>query len=142
MLVLIVDDNPTNAKLQKILMESAGWEVLVAGDAEQALALLRGKRPDLVLMDLQLPGMDGFELTTHIRSLPAFVDLPIVAVTAYAMNGDDARALAAGCDGYVTKPINTRSFAETVTRFVPHSVAANASLSPGDADVGHDSRRR
>lgn len=118
-LVLVVEDNPANAKLEQVLLENAGYEVIVVGDARQARATLAVRRPILILMDLQLPGMDGFTLTTLIRAKPAFAKVPIVAITAYAMNGDEARALEAGCDGYVTKPIDTRTFVETVTSFIP-----------------------
>lgn len=117
-LVLIVEDDVPNAKLQRVLLENAGYEVIVAGDAQQAQTSLAERRPDLILMDLQLPGMDGFTLTALIRAQPGFADMPIVAITAYAMNGDEARALEAGCNGYLTKPINTRTFVETVTRFI------------------------
>lgn len=121
-LVLLVEDNPTNAKLERVLLENAGFEVMLAVDAEQALAALATRRPGLILMDLQLPGTDGFTLTYLIRSTPDFADLPIVAVTAYAMNGDESTTLEAGFNGYVTKPINTRTFVETVTQYLQRNV--------------------
>lgn len=117
-LVLVVDDNPVNAKLERVLLEKAGYEVVVAPDASAALATLAERRPVLILMDLQLPGMDGFALTRRLREDPATASLPIVAVTAYAMNGDEARALESGCNGYLTKPINTRTFVGDVTRYI------------------------
>jgi CheY-like chemotaxis protein len=112
--ILVVDDNPSNVKLVKFLLEKRGYDVRVAANADQALAELGRHNPDLILMDLQLPGLDGLELTRRIKAEPSTNAIPIVAVTAYAMKGDEARALAAGCEGYVTKPIDTRSFPEIV----------------------------
>ena len=106
--VLIVDDNPANLKLAAYLLSSKGYSVETAVDAEGALAALRLRKPALILMDLQLPGMDGLTLTRSIKSDPATADIRILAVTADAMRGDDVRALAAGCDGYISKPIDTR----------------------------------
>src|ERR1700742_3819765 len=106
--VLIVDDNPANLKLAAFLLASKGYAVETAVDAEGALASLRLKKPDLILMDVQLPGMDGLTLTRTIKSDPLTRDIRILAVPADAMRGDDVRALAAGCDGYISKPIDTR----------------------------------
>jgi CheY-like chemotaxis protein len=106
--VLIVDDNPANLKLAAYLLSSKGYSVDTAVDAEAALVALRARKPTLILMDLQLPGMDGLTLTRSIKSDPATSDIRILAVTADAMRGDDVRALAAGCDGYISKPIDTR----------------------------------
>jgi CheY-like chemotaxis protein len=114
--ILIVDDNPVNLKLLRLTLSVAGYRVETAIDAEQALAVFASFRPRLVLMDIQLPGMDGLELTRRLKADPATRDAIIVAVTAYAMKGDDQRALAAGCNGYVTKPIDTRTLADTVAR--------------------------
>lgn len=107
--ILIVDDNPTNLKLVTYLVKAAGYEVETAGDADQAMATIAASRPALILMDLQLPGIDGLELTRRLKADPATRDIKIIAVTAYAMKGDQEKALAAGCDGYVTKPIDTRA---------------------------------
>jgi CheY-like chemotaxis protein len=107
--ILIVDDNPINLKLLRITLKVAGYEVQTAVDAEQAMSVLAAFRPRLVLMDLQLPGMDGLELTRRLKADPATRDAIIVAVTAYAMKGDKERAYDAGCDGYVTKPIDTET---------------------------------
>lgn len=107
--ILVVDDNPTNLKLARILLESEGYEVRAAVDAEEALLLLEAFLPRLILMDLQLPGMDGLELTRRLKADPRTRAIPIIAVTSYAMRGDEERALAAGCDGYVTKPIDTEA---------------------------------
>ena len=125
--ILVVDDNPANLKLVKVLLEAHGYEVRVAADAEDALALLAGFHPRLVLMDLQLPGMDGLTLTHHLKTNPATRDVTILALTAYAMKGDEEKALAAGCDGYVTKPIDTRSLPQVVARFLAAGGATPAS---------------
>jgi len=107
--ILIVDDNPTNLKLVTYLVKAAGYEVETAGDADQAMAAIAASRPALILMDLQLPGIDGLELTRRLKADPATRDIKIIAVTAYAMKGDEEKAIGAGCDGYVTKPIDTRA---------------------------------
>jgi two-component system, cell cycle response regulator DivK len=107
--ILIVDDNPTNLKLARVLLSGCGYEVRTAVDAEDALAVLALFRPRLILMDLQLPGMDGFELARRLKADPRTRDITILALTAYAMKGDEEKALAAGCDGYVPKPIDTRA---------------------------------
>jgi two-component system, cell cycle response regulator DivK len=114
--VLIVDDNAVNLKLLRITLELAGYDVQTAIDAEQAMSVLASFRPRLILMDIQLPGMDGLELTRRLKADPTSRDAIILAVTAYAMKRDEQRALAAGCDGYVTKPIDTRTLACTIAR--------------------------
>jgi CheY-like chemotaxis protein len=108
-LILIVDDNPGNMKLVSYLLEKRGYDVRAATGADEALQLLETCQPRLILMDLQMPGVDGFELTRRLKADPKTRDIVIVAVTAYAMKGDEQRALEAGCDGYVTKPIDTRT---------------------------------
>jgi CheY-like chemotaxis protein len=107
--VLVVDDNATNLKLVSDVLEFAGMRVTRAEDAPSAEAVLEREIPDLVLMDIGLPGMSGLDLTRKLRANPLFDSLLIVALTAYAMKGDDAKAFDAGCDGYVTKPVNTRT---------------------------------
>lgn len=119
--ILIVDDNPTNLKLVAYLMKSRGYEVSTAIDADAALADIRDKRPALILMDVQLPGIDGLELTRRLKADPETRDIIIVAVTAYAMKGDQDKAVAAGCDDYVTKPIDTRSLPDTIARHLSRS---------------------
>jgi CheY-like chemotaxis protein len=116
--VLIVDDNPTNLKLVAYLVRANGYEVDTAGDAEAALAAIAAHRPALILMDLQLPGIDGLELTRRLKSDPATRDIKIIAVTAYAMKGDEDKAREAGCDDYVTKPIDTRGLPEMIAKHV------------------------
>jgi CheY-like chemotaxis protein len=114
--ILVVDDNVTNLKLIEYLLKAKGYDVLTAVDADGALEVVRAQRPALVLMDLQLPGMDGLELTRKLKSDPNTADIAIVAVTAYAMKGDEQRALDAGCDGYIGKPIDTRALPQVVER--------------------------
>jgi two-component system cell cycle response regulator DivK len=104
--ILIVDDNPQNLKLARVLLTSEGYEVRTAVDAEDALKSLTTFSPGLILMDIQLPGMDGLTLTRKLKADPARRDIVIIALTAYAMKGDDEKAFAAGCDGYVPKPID------------------------------------
>ena len=107
--ILIVDDNPANLKLARVLLAGEGYDVRTAADAAEALAVLETFHPRLILMDLQMPGMDGFELTRHLKSVPAHRNVVILALTAYAMKGDEEKARTAGCDGYISKPIDTRS---------------------------------
>jgi CheY-like chemotaxis protein len=112
--ILVVDDNPQNMKLAQVLLAGEGYDVRTAIDAEHALEILETFSPALILMDLQLPGMDGLELTRRLKSDPRRRDIVIIALTAYAMKGDDARAFAAGCDGYISKPIDIEAFAKLV----------------------------
>lgn len=114
--ILIVDDNPANLKLVKFLLSSRGYDVRTAEDADQARAELDRGLPDLVLMDVQLPGMDGLMLTRELRQSPRTRQLVILAVTAYAMKGDQERALLAGVDGYITKPISKDPFLAAITQ--------------------------
>jgi CheY-like chemotaxis protein len=112
--ILIVDDNLTNLKLASDVLVSEGFTVERAQDAEEACMLLGQRLPDLILMDLALPGMDGLTLTRLLKAESRFAGVPIVALTASAMRGDEERALAAGCAGYITKPINTRTLARQI----------------------------
>jgi CheY-like chemotaxis protein len=117
-LILIVDDSPTNLKLAKILLELEGYDVHTATDAEDVLELLSTIQPHLILMDLQLPGMDGLTLTREIKANPKYQNTIIVAVTAYAMKGDDQKAYAAGCDGYITKPIDINTLPKLLAEYL------------------------
>src|SRR6185503_14220451 len=116
--ILVIDDNIDNRKLTEILLEFEGFDVRVAEDAEQALDVLRHYRPNLILMDVQMPGMDGLELTRHLRQDPSLNGVIIVALSAYAMASEKENARAAGCDGYITKPINTRTFGNVVRQYL------------------------
>jgi CheY-like chemotaxis protein len=114
--ILIVDDNATNLKLVAYLMKANGYQVDTALEAEAALDAIGRHPPDVILMDIQLPGIDGLELTRRLKADPGTRDIVIIAVTAYAMKGDQDKALAAGCDDYITKPIDTRALPETIAR--------------------------
>ena len=120
--VLIVDDNPTNLKLVAYLVRTHGYDVDTAGDADAALAAIAAHPPRVILMDLQLPGVDGLELTRQIKADPATRSIAVIAVTAYAMKGDQEKALAAGCDDYVTKPIDTRTLPDVIAKHVARGV--------------------
>jgi len=117
-LVLIVDDHPINLKLASEVLLASAYEVVVAADAEQAQQLLTTLVPDLILMDIALPGMDGLALTKIIKADPRLRRVPVVALTAYAMRGDELKASDAGCDGYITKPIDTRSLVQEVRALI------------------------
>ena len=116
--ILIVDDTPVNLKLTRILLVNEGYKVLTAASAEEALELLRSYHPYLVLADIQLPGIDGLEFTRRVKSDPATRDIMVVALTAFAMKGDEQKAVEAGCDGYITKPIDTRSLGARIREYL------------------------
>jgi CheY-like chemotaxis protein len=116
--ILIVDDHPLNLKLAADVLETQGFTVHTAPDAEQAQGMLKDLLPDLILMDIALPGMDGLTLTRLLKTDARLGHVPVVALTAFAMKGDDAKALAAGCAGYITKPIDTRQLAQQVRAFL------------------------
>ena len=115
--ILVVEDQEDNRQILRDLLSNAGYEMTEAVDGQEALAEVAKQRPDLILMDIQLPVMDGYETTRRIRIDPGLKSLPIIAVTSYALAGDESKALAAGCDAYVTKPIDTRSLPSVVARF-------------------------
>jgi CheY-like chemotaxis protein len=116
--ILIVDDNPVNLKLARVLLTSVGYQVRTAEDATEALAVLEKFDPRLILMDIQMPGVDGLELSRRLKADPATKEILIVALTAYAMKGDREKALAAGCDGYLAKPINTRTLPSIIASYL------------------------
>jgi CheY-like chemotaxis protein len=124
--VLIVDDNAQNLKLASVLLRMEGFEVRTAVDAEQALRELESFSPRLILMDIQLPGMDGLELTRRLKSDPARREIAVIALTAYAMKGDEQRARAAGCDGYISKPIDVNELPQLLRAHLARSSAAAA----------------
>jgi two-component system, cell cycle response regulator DivK len=124
--ILVVEDNSSNLKLVTYVLESGGHTVLATGDAEAGLTLARAEQPDLILMDIQLPGMDGLQATTLLKGDDATRAIPVVALTALAMKGDEERILEAGCDGYIAKPMAFQGLLDTVARFLsppPASVA-------------------
>jgi CheY-like chemotaxis protein len=112
--IFVIDDNPINLKLVCDVLESDGYTVGRAVDAEEAQEMLRTASPDLILMDIALPGMDGLTLTRKLKAEAKWRHVPIVALTAFAMKGDAEKAREAGCDGYITKPINTRTLSQQV----------------------------
>jgi len=116
--ILVVEDNEMNLELVSDLLEAKGFDVLQAQSGAEALLLAEAERPDLVLMDIQLPGMDGLEVTRRLKENPATNDIEVVALTAHAMLGDEERAREAGCSGYIAKPIDTRDFVLTVAGFI------------------------
>ncbi|HEV7428025.1 MAG TPA: response regulator [Thermoanaerobaculia bacterium] len=116
--ILIVDDNKTNLKLASDVLAFDGYEILNAMDAESAQEIIRNTPPDLILMDIALPGMDGLTLTRLLKADEATRNIVVVALTAFAMKGDDARARDAGCDGYITKPIDTRTLPDAVAGYL------------------------
>src|SRR5712672_79472 len=124
--ILIVDDNEMNVKLLRWLLEKNGYDVHTAGDAKTARVSVRAVRPDLVLMDIQLPDVDGLQLTREFKADPDLRDIPVVAVTSYAMKGDRERSLEAGCDGYITKPIDTRQFPIDIEKYIPGTRTGDA----------------
>jgi two-component system cell cycle response regulator DivK len=119
--ILIVDDNEINLKLSRLVLQTEGYDVRTARDAEEALSVLTDFKPHLILMDIQMPGMDGLSLTKQLKADPATRNVMIVAMTAYAMKGDEQKALKSGCDGYIPKPIDTRKLpghiAEIIGRY-------------------------
>lgn len=116
--VLVIDDNPTNRKLAADLLLYEGYEVVQAENADRAREVIRHSPPELILMDIQMPGMDGLTFTRLLKSDVSTRHIPIVAMTSFAMKGDDEKARAAGCDGYITKPIDTRRFPGQVAQFL------------------------
>jgi len=118
--ILVIEDNKLNLKLVKTLLRFGEFEVLEAQDAETGIELAQKKPPDLILMDIQLPGMDGLNATQTIRRDPLLKGIPIIALTSYAMQGDEERAISAGCSGYIAKPIDTRAFLNIIGDFLEY----------------------
>lgn len=116
--ILVVDDNPTNLKLVSDLLEWSGYQISKAMDAEQAMETIERLPPDLILMDIALPGMDGLTLTRKLKADDATKHIRVVALTAFAMKGDEQKAFDAGCDGYISKPIGTRALPDQVARYL------------------------
>jgi two-component system cell cycle response regulator DivK len=116
--ILIVEDNPRNMRLIKMVLGNKGYSLFEATDGEEALAVAKEQRPDLIIMDIQLPKMDGLEVTRRLRRIPEFSQVPIIALTASAMEGDRDKIIEAGCDIYVSKPMDTRQLPELVAEML------------------------
>jgi two-component system, cell cycle response regulator DivK len=117
--ILVVEDTDDNRKIIRDLLTAAGYALIEATDGAEGVALAQKERPDLVLMDIQLPEIDGYEATRQIRAIPELAKVPIIAVTSYALSGDDAKARAAGCDDYVAKPFSPRQLLAKIRAFLP-----------------------
>ena len=126
-LILVVEDNPTNQLLTTMVLNRDGFETAVAESAEDALVFIKARRPDLILMDVQLPGMDGLTFASTLRSVPEAAGVPVVALTSHAMRGDRERAIAAGCVGYLSKPIDTRTLSDELRAMIKQSQPASVS---------------
>ena len=117
--ILVVEDQEDNRRILRDLLGNAGFELIEAESGEDALSAIMTRRPDLILMDIQLPQMDGYEATRRIKADPALKPIPIVAVSSFAMKGDEEKARAAGCDHYVTKPYSPMQLLKVIKGFVP-----------------------
>ncbi|HHT9104416.1 MAG TPA: response regulator [Candidatus Wujingus californicus] len=116
--VMVVEDNEKNRKLMRVVLKAKGYIVIEAATGEEALNILKNQKPDIILMDIQLPGIDGITLIKQIKGTTALKDTPIIAVTAYAMKGDEEKIMEAGCDAYVSKPINTQELPLIVEKYI------------------------
>ena len=117
--ILLIEDHEDNRRIVRDLLTPAGYEVVEAVTGEEGVAMAATHHPDLILMDIQLPGLDGYEATRRIKANPALRHIPIIVVTSYALSGDDVKAFAAGCDAYVTKPFVPRELLAKVREYVP-----------------------
>ncbi len=116
--ILVIEDQEDNRIILRDLLTSVGYEVIEALNGEEGVGMAESERPDLILMDIQLPVLDGYQAMRQIKGNPALAAIPIIAVTSYALSGDEAKAKAAGCDGYVTKPFSPRELLGTVREFL------------------------
>jgi CheY-like chemotaxis protein len=132
--ILLVEDNPANQLLATALIEREGYEVDLASTSAEVLERLHSRKPDLILMDIQLPGHDGLYVTRQLKADPTTADIPIVALTAHAMAGDREQALAVGCAGYLSKPIDTRMFGAQIRQFL--ATASSPSISSRRDEAG------
>ena len=117
--ILVVEDTEDNRQIIRDLLSSVGYELIEAADGAAGVAMAQQERPDLILMDIQLPEIDGYEATRRIRDIPELAKVPIIAVTSYALSGDEAKTREAGCDGYVAKPFSPRDLLAKVRQFLP-----------------------
>ena len=116
--VLVIEDNELNMKLVRSMLQLAYYEIVEAKNAEDGIKLAREHLPKLILMDIQLPGIDGLDATRIIKKNPKLAHIPIVALTSYAMQGDEEKAISAGCTGYIAKPIDTRNFLDIISKYL------------------------
>ena len=117
--ILVVEDHEDNRQILRDLLGNAGYDMVEAETGEDGLAAAASKRPDLILMDIQLPGIDGYETTRRLKADPALREVPIIVVTSYALSGDDIKAREAGCDAYVTKPYSPRQLLAKIREYLP-----------------------
>jgi len=117
--ILVIEDHEDNRRIVRDLLTPAGYELIEAVTGEDGVAMAETHRPDLILMDIQLPGLDGYEATRRIKANPALRQIPIIAVTSYALSGDDVKAREAGCDAYVTKPFSPRALLAKIREYLP-----------------------
>ena len=117
--ILVIEDTEDNRQIVRDLLTSVGYELIEAVDGAEGVAMAQTHRPDLILMDIQLPQMDGYEATRRIRAIPDLAHVPIIAVTSYALSGDEAKTRAAGCDGYVAKPFSPRHLLAKIREYLP-----------------------
>jgi two-component system cell cycle response regulator DivK len=117
--ILVIEDTEDNRRIIGDLLTSVGYELIEAADGVEGVAIAQSHQPDLILMDIQLPVMDGYDATRRIRAIPELADVPIIAVTSYALSGDEAKARDAGCDGYVAKPFSPRELLAKIREFLP-----------------------
>ncbi|HHT9114301.1 MAG: response regulator [Planctomycetes bacterium] len=116
--VMVVEDNEKNRKLMRVVLKAKGYNIIEAATGEEALNILKSQKPDIILMDIQLPGIDGLTLIKQIKASVITKDIPIIAVTAYAMKGDEQKILDTGCNAYVSKPINTQELPLIVEKYI------------------------
>ena len=121
--ILVIDDHEDNRHILRDLLENASYEVIEAVTGEEGVVLAEAHVPDLILMDIQLPDIDGYEATRRIKSMPAVRHVPVIAVTSYALSGDDVKALRAGCDAYVTKPFSPRALLAKIKEYLEPATA-------------------
>ncbi|OHB43708.1 MAG: two-component system response regulator [Planctomycetes bacterium RIFOXYB12_FULL_42_10] len=119
--VMVVEDNEKNRKLMRVVLKAKGYNIIEAATGEEALNLLKNQKPDIILMDIQLPGIDGLTLIRQIKASVITKDIPIIAVTAYAMKGDEQKILDTGCNAYISKPINTQELPLIVEKYIKKS---------------------
>jgi two-component system cell cycle response regulator DivK len=117
--VLVIEDQEDNRRIVRDLLATAGYEILEAVTGEEGVVAAEANRPDLILMDIDLPGLNGYEATRRIKAIPTLAKIPIIAVTSYALSGDDQKAFAAGCDAYVTKPFSPRVLLAKIREYLP-----------------------